>query len=428
MTVGDSMSGAVVQDRIPARGASGLEIARVVVTPVAFPDPPLLNSAGMHQPWALRAVVEVHTTDGLVGLGESYGDAPHLDLLRQAAGTMVGLDPFALHTLYRRIGLASHPTSSKALLRVYSPFEVACLDLQGQATGRPVCDLLGGRAREAVPFAAYLFYKWAAHPSQTDDEWGAALGPDGLVAQARRMIEKYGFRSIKLKGGAFAPEHDIAAIHALRSAFPDHQLRLDPNCAWRVDTSVRVATETAGMLEYLEDPTPTIAGMAEVARQVPVPLATNMCVVGFDDIPEAFAAGAVQVVLADHHYWGGLRKSLELASTCQTWDVGVSMHSNSHLGISLAAMVHLAAAAPEVTYSVDTHTPWQCGVDVVEHPLSIVDGEVQVPAAPGLGVTLDRDALATMHEDYLRSGIRERDDESYLRTVDPTWRKRRPRW
>jgi glucarate dehydratase len=420
---------------------SELAITDVVVTPVAFPDPPLLNSAGVHQPWALRAVIEVRTGDGLVGLGETYGDAPHLDLLRRAAATLVGLDPFQLNTVFDRIarevdgvdapdrhGLTGHSTASKTLLRVYSPFEVACLDLQGQATGRPVCDLLGGRARDTVPFSAYLFHKWAAHPDGDPDEWGEALDPDGIVAQAGLMIDRYGFDSIKLKGGAFPPEQEIEAIRALAAAFPRHRLRLDPNCAWTVETSLKVAAETAGLLEYLEDPTPTIAGMAEVARQTSVPLATNMCVVGFDDIAEAFAVGAVHVVLADHHYWGGPRRSLDLAAICRTWQVGVSMHSNSHLGISLAAMVHLAGAARELTYAADTHTPWQCGVDVVENPLPFVDGSVTVPDAPGLGVRLDRDALARLHEDYLRCGITERDDTGYLRSIDPTWEKRRPRW
>ena len=104
------------------------------------------------------------------------------------------------------------------------------------------------------------------------------------------------------------------------------------------------------------------------------------------------------------------------------------MHSNSHLGISLAAMTHLAAATPSVAYACDTHTPWQGGVDVVSHPLPFVEGAVVVPDDPGLGVTLDRDALARMHADYVRCGIRSRDDTGYMRTVDPTYQRRRPRW
>ncbi|MEH0935411.1 glucarate dehydratase family protein [Micromonospora psammae] len=418
-----------------------LTVTGVTVTPVAFPDPPLLNSAGVHQPWALRAIVEVRGTDGLIGLGETYGDAPHLALLHRVAAGLTGLDVFDIAALTRHVeaavgaadapdrhGLTGGSSTAKTVARVLSPFEVAFLDLQARAIGRPVYALLGGKARDEVPFAAYLFYKWAAHPGAEPDEWDEAVDPDGIVAQARKMIDRYGFRSIKLKGGVLPPEEEIAAIQALRAAFPEHPLRLDPNCAWTVDTSLRVAEQTAGLLEYLEDPTPGIPGMARVAARAPMPLATNMCVVSFADLPQAVAEGAVGVVLADHHYWGGLAASARLASICETWGIGLSMHSNSHLGISLAAMTHLAAATPHLAYAVDTHSPWQCGVDVVEAPLSIVDGTVTVPDTPGLGVTLDRDALARMHEDYQRCGIRERDDTAYLRQFQPDYEKRRPRW
>lgn len=431
-----------------------MRIRDVAVTPIAFPDPPLLNSAGVHQPWALRAIVELDCGDGLVGLGETYGDAPHLELLRAVAPALAGLDPFDTNGLLRRVrtvlgaadtpdrhGLTGGSSPQKTTLRVLSPFEVACLDLQGQLVGRPVVDLLGGKVRDEVPYAAYLFYKWAAHPGEPparrapgSEEWygeewyGEALDPEGLVAQARQMIDRYGFRSLKLKGGVRPPEEEVAAIRALHAAFPDHPLRLDPNAAWTVDTSQRVAAETGGLLEYLEDPTPGIPGMARVARQAPMPLATNMCVVGPDDIPVSFAARAVGVVLADHHYWGGLRRSAELAAICRTWGVGVSMHSNSHLGISLAAMTHLGASLPELTHAADTHTPWQYGVDVVTEPLPLVGGSVRVPDAPGLGVRLDRDALARLHENYLRCGIRERDDTAYMRSIDSSYRRRRPRW
>jgi glucarate dehydratase len=418
-----------------------LPVLSVTVTPIAFADPPLLNSAGVHEPWALRSIVEVRTADGLVGLGETYGDLPHLRLLHSAAAVLDGLEVFDLAGLHRRVaaaigavdapdrhGLTGGSSAAKTLARVVSPFEVALLDLQGQAAGRPVHALLGGKVRDRVPFSAYLFYKWAGQPGAEPDEWGEALDPDGIVAQARTMIDRYGFESIKLKGGVFPPDQEIAAIRALRAAFPGLPLRLDPNAAWTVDTSVKVAEETAGLLEYLEDPTGGLAGMAEVAALAPMPLATNMCVVAFADLPESIRCGSVGIVLADHHYWGGLRASAHLAAICRTWDIGLSMHSNSHLGISLAAMTHLAAATPNLTYAVDTHTPWQSGVDVVADPLVISGGSATVPDTPGLGVTLDPDALARLHENYQRCGIRERDDTSYRQRFEPGYTKRRPRW
>ena len=277
---------------------------------------------------------------------------------------------------------------------MFSPFEVACLDIQGKAAGRPVADLLGGAVRDAVPFSAYLFYKWAAHPGQEPDGWGEALDPDGIVRQARRLVDSYGFTALKLKGGVFPPEEEVEAIRALRAAFPDHPLRLDPNAAWSPVTSIGVAQALDGVLEYLEDPTEGIGGMAEVAAHASMPLATNMCVIAFSQLPPAIAADAVQVVLADPHYWGGLRRAKLLAGICQTFGLGVSMHSDPHLGISLAAMTHLAAATPNLDYACDTHYPWRHEDVIAGSPLPFSGGSIRVPDGPGLGVELDRDALA----------------------------------
>jgi glucarate dehydratase len=419
-----------------------MKITDIELTPIAFRDPPLLNSVGVHEPLALRTIVEVRTDNGLTGLGETYGDTGHLERTRAVVPALIGKDVYALNTLHAAVatalggatgsdrhGLTGQISSGGTVDRVFSPFEVACLDIQGKHQGVPVSDLLGGAVRDAVPYSAYLFYKWAGHPDAEPDEWGAALDPDGVVAQARKMIDEYGFGSIKLKGGVFPPEREIEAIRALRAAFPDHPLRLDPNGVWSPETSVRVAEELDGVLEYLEDPAWGIDGMAEVSREVRIPLATNMCVVSYEHLPPAIAQDAIQVLLSDHHYWGGLTRSRSLALLCDTFGIGLSMHSNSHLGISLAAMTHLAAATPNLRYACDTHYPWN-GVDDVVKPgaLSFVDGAVPVPAGPGLGVELDRDALALAHQRFLDTNIRTRDDTGYMRKVDPSYERKTPRW
>src|SRR5882757_3546629 len=417
-----------------------MAINEVTVTPVAFADPPLLNAAGVHQPWALRSIVQVRMAGGQTGLGESYGDDTFLALLRKVSGQLIGLSPFDLNGLWSRIagaiggidtpdthGLTGPSSAEKSQARVFAAFEVAFLDLQGKLTGQPVHALLGGKVRTKVPFSAYLFYKWPGHPGSEPDDWGAALDPAGIVAQAHRMVDQYGFSSLKLKGGVFPPEQEVAAIRALAAAFPDHPLRIDPNGAWTVDTSHKVAAELGGVLEYLEDPTPGRAGMAQVAALSPMPLATNMCVVAFADIPEAVRLGSVGIVLSDHHYWGGLRASTHLAALCDTFGWALSMHSNSHLGISLAAMVHLSAATPNLRYACDTHMPWARD-DVLRNPLSIVDGAIRVSDAPGLGVELDDDALARLHRQYRECGITRRDDGAYQRQFEPDFIRRSAAW
>lgn len=418
---------------------SAIRITGARITPVAFADPPLLNTVGVHQPYALRAIIQLDTDAGLVGLGETYADTRHLARLNAAAAAITGLDVFALNEIRAAIavrlagddaavGTAGMITTASAVDQVLSPFEVACLDVQGRALGRPVSDLLGGKVRDAVPFSAYLFYKWAGHPGAEPDRFGEALDPDGLVAQARRIVDEYGFTAIKVKGGVFAPEEEMAGIEALAKAFPGVPLRLDPNAAWTPQTSIKVATGLAGILEYLEDPTPGLDGMAEVAAQSPMPLATNMCVVAFDQLKPAVLKNSVKVVLSDHHYWGGLQRSRLLAGICETFGLGLSMHSNSHLGISLAAMVHLAGATPNLTYACDTHWPWKTEDVVKDGVLTFVEGSVPVPTGPGLGVEIDEDSLAALHEQYVTCGIRDRDDTGYMQTVDPNFTLASPRW
>jgi glucarate dehydratase len=418
-----------------------MKILDVVLTPVAFTDPPLLNAMGVHEPFALRSVVQLVCEDGVVGLGESYGDLSFLDQVRKVLPELKGHDVFDLPGLRRKVattlgevvfadahGLTGGFSVSKTVASVYSLFEVAALDAQGKYLGRPVVDLLGGKARDAVEFSAYLFYKYGAHLGAEQDSWGEVTTPEALVGEARRMIEEYGFRSIKLKGGAFEPEQEVEGIRALAEAFPGHPLRIDPNAAWTVETGIRVAEQLDGVLEYLEDPTPGIEGMARVAERASMPLATNMCVIRFADIEPAFRQRAVGVVLSDHHFWGGLRDTQALSTTAECFGVGLSMHSNSHLGISLAAMVHVAAATPHLTYACDTHWPWKTADVIVPGALEFREGAVAVPDKPGLGVELDPDALAQAHEDYVRCGQTKRDDVTYMRKFVEDFEPNTARW
>ena len=413
------------------------------VTPIAFRDPPLLNVAGVHEPWALRSIIEVVTSDGRVGLGESYGDLQTLANLGKVAAQLAGLDPFDLNGLTRVVyglvgddpdpGATFPPKGDKARATAVAAVEVAFLDLQGQQLGRPLYQLLGGAVRPAVPYSAYLFYKFAQHKNFTAypaDDWGEVLTPAQMVEAARRMIGQYGFGSIKLKGGVFAPEVEVEALYALRAAFPGMPLRIDPNGGWSVDTTRRVmpALSANGLLEYLEDPVVSLEESGQVAKFASMPLATNMVTIAFGHIPETIRLGAMQVILSDHHYWGGLRATQHLAAIGRTFGIGISMHSNSHLGISLAAMTHVGVTIPNLRYACDTHYPWQVDEVISGGKLKIEDGLLAPPRGPGLGVTLDRSELARLHRNYLDCGIRVRDDATEMRKHRPDFDDRRPRF
>jgi glucarate dehydratase len=428
-----------------------MKITEMRVTPIAIGDPPLLNAAGLHAPYALRTIIELVTDDNLYGLGEVPGNLAVTAALESAREVMIGQDPFQLNAIYAALearfgnegapARGHQPWDKRRVVHVYSAIEVACFDLMGKATGRPVCDLLGGRVRDRVDFSAYLFYKYAgaggalgmeSDPNATG--WAAArqaaaLDPAGVVAQAQGMCDAFGFKSIKLKGGVMPPDEEADAMIALQEAFgPGTPLRLDPNAIWTVDTSIRVGKRLEGVLEYYEDPTRGQENMGKVAQAVSIPLATNMCTTSFDDIPGSVRHNSEQIILSDHHFWGGLRASVELARICKTFGRGLSMHSNSHVGISLAAMAHLAAAIPNLTYACDTHYPWQSEEVLVGGRAQFDDGALVVSNEPGLGIELDRGALAKLHEQYVACGLTERNDQVEMQKVNPGWKFEATRW
>ena len=421
-----------------------IRITHARVTPIAFRDGPLLNASGIHEPWALRSIIELETSDGRLGIAETYGDAPMLLALEQARPLAVGLSPFDLNVMEQRVRASIKPGqgggvqfelapgshTAKNAEKVISALEVAMMDLQGQVLGVPICDLLGGAVRDAVPYSAYLFYKYAEHVDKpyAPDAWGEAVTPEQIVKQARRMVSLYGFKSIKLKGGVFEPAEEIAGIKALRKAFPTHPLRLDPNANWSLKTSIDAAPELDDLLEYYEDPTPGLEGMAELAKHCRSPLATNMVVTTMDEFRRNASLNAVKILLSDHHYWGGLRATASLARMCEVFGMGMSMHSNSHLGISLMAMTHAAAAIPNLTYACDTHYPWQEEEVIKGGRIQFEQGAVRVPTAPGLGVELDPAKLVELHQQYLDCGIRNRNDLAQMRKYQPGFSGVSPRF
>lgn len=434
-----------------------MKIIGMRVHSIAMADPPLRSSYGLHAPYALRTVLELESDDGVTGIAETYGGDGPAQALRQIREQVVGTDPYrltgSLLSLVEGEGgglersqthLVPGENPLDASARTYSAIETACLDLIGKTTGQPVCDLIGGRVRDEVPFSVYPFYKHAGGGGEGDDaredKYGEALTPESLVAQARQMIDEYGFGAVKFKGGVLDPEIEIETVRRMRREFgPDVPIRIDPNSAWTVETSIHVGKELADELSgggYLEDPAAGIDGMAAVrkgllAAGVETPLASNVAVTSFAHIPPAVRQDAVQVILCDHHYWGGMRQVQHLGKICQVFGIGLSMHSNSHLGVSLMAMAHVAAATHHLSYACDTHYPWQSERDeiVAGGRVPIVNGCVRVSDKPGLGVELDYDQLERGKERFAKIPYRKRDDTAEMRKhVDPNWERVLPRW
>ena len=316
-----------------------MKISKFKATPVAMHDQPLLNSTGVHESYRIRTIVQIETTDGYTGAGETSGDIS--TEIENNRSWIEGHDP-------RQMTLARLNWNGSP--RAWAAVETAMLDAAAKHAGLPVCDYIGGRARDRVEWAAYLFYKFADENGKGEVATGEALDPEGFVRQAEEFVNKYGFKALKIKGGFFDPDTDIETFRLLRKRFPKkegYEIRIDPNAVWTIETSIRVAKAIEEYEpQYLEDPTDSIADHAELKKHTDIPTASNMCVSAFAHVKPNTKLEGIDVILGDHHHWGGILAYKETGVLCRVMGWGLSGHSNNALGVSQAAMLHACAATP----------------------------------------------------------------------------------
>lgn len=402
-----------------------MKIIDVRATPVYVPmHHPLRWSFGV-EPGLTRTIVELVTDEGIVGLGESNGGRALAEGILEARPLYIGMDPLDVSRLAKRFSIyrvTSEQMARSTLMKMAgAAIEMACWDIVGKALGKRCGDLWGGIERESVEFTAYEFYRY-----ESVDDVGHFSDPQFVAAHTREWMESYGFRDVKLKNGVLDPEIEIDTVRRIRETCGTlaRNIRVDPNQAWSVETSIRVLRKLDQYdLEFCEDPTWGIEGMSLVRRSVPVPLATNMCCISFEQIPLVVRTRALDVILGDMHFWGGPTALMQLAKICDTFNIGMSMHSDRELGISTAAILHFTAAQPMVSHAIDSHLLDQAG-DVITEPFAFKDGCLRVPSGPGLGVNLDRGKLEHYHQLYLEQG--ERDE--FQDEARSDWRAYLPLW
>lgn len=379
-----------------------MKIVDIRATTVAMPlEAPLRHATGAHWGRFIRTVVEVVTDEGIVGLGELGGGGESAEAaVRGLLPYLKGHDPLQLEQLRWKI---MNPTASlyNNRLQIHAAIEMACMDAVGKKLGIRACDLLGGAVRERVPFASYIFYRFANEKTGR----GGETSPDEIVAHARDLVAQHGFKTHKLKGGVFHPDHDVEVFRALGAAFPNDGLRLDPNAAWSVEQAIRVGQAIEGLKnDYFEDPTWGLEGMRRLKQFVRIPTATNTVVVNFEQLATNIRLEAIDVVLLDTTFWGGLRQAHKAGQVLETFQYGASVHSSGELGIQLASMLHLGAALPNLGFAADAHYHHLVDDVIKGGKMRYVDGQIAVPSGAGLGVELDPDKVAQYAEYYREVG------------------------
>jgi glucarate dehydratase len=378
-----------------------MKISDIRATTVTVPlEAPLRHANGCHWGRFVRTIVEVETDDGLIGLGELGGGGESaVATVHAMKAYLLGRDPARLEEMRF---LLANPTASlyNNRTQIVAALEFACLDLLGQAWGVPVSEILGGRVRDRVAFASYLFFRYAAA-----DGKGTIRTVDQVVANARAMKAKYGFLTHKVKGGVFHPRYELECYRAVARALAGDRFRFDPNAVWTTTQAVEFGRAIEDVNnDYLEDPVFGLTGMRHAREKLRLPLATNTVVVNFEQLAANVLNRAVDVILLDTTFWGGIRACLRAAAVCDTFQLGVAVHSSGELGIQLATMLHLGAVVPNLGFAADAHYHHLADDIIQGGRLPYEGGAIRVPDGPGLGVRLDRDKLAEYAELYRELG------------------------
>ena len=426
-------------------------ITQLRVIPVAGHDSMLMNLSGAHGPFFTRNLLILTDNAGRTGVGEVPGGekirATLQDATELVVGQSIGNVQAVLNTMRTRFadrdagGRGLQTFDLRTTIHAVTAVESALLDLLGQHLNVPVAALLGeGQQRSSVEVLGYLFFigdrnktdlPYRAEPD-ANNAWfrlrnEEAMTPTSVVRLAEAAREKYGFNDFKLKGGVLAGEAEIEAVSALHERFPNARVTLDPNGGWWLKDAVRLMRDMRGVVAYAEDPCGAEDGfsgrevMAEFRRETGLPTATNMVATDWRQMVHSLSLQSVDIPLADPHFWT-MAGSVRVAQTCRDWGLTWGSHSNNHFDVSLAMFTHVAAAAPGKVTAIDTHWIWQDGHGLTKEPLQIVNGHVQVPQQPGLGIELNMDEVEKAHQLYLQHGLGARDDAQAMQYLIPGWK------
>ena len=422
------------------------------VYPVAGKDCMELNLSGAHSAYFTRNIVLLYADNDTVGCGEVPGGQKITNALNSIQDIVVGSSLAEYkNTLLKvqkkmaEIGKddvrGNQTFDLRTGVHVVTAIEAPLLDLLGQYLEVPVAALLGeGQQRDKVRVLGYLFFvgdrkktdlPYDEEPD-SDCEWyrirhEEALDAEHIVAFARATKEKYGFEDFKLKGGVLPGDEEMKVIRAMKEAFPESRMDLDPNGGWTLEQACEYVKDMHGILTYCEDPCGAegvYSGreiMSEFRRRTGFPTATNMIATDWREVGHSLESQAVDIILADPHFWT-MEGSVRVAQMCHDFGYTWGSHSNNHFDISLAMMTHVGAAVPGEYNALDTHWIWQEGVErLTKEPFRIEGGCLTVPDKPGLGIEPDLDQIKKANEIYVENCLGARDDAKVMQYLIPGW-------
>ncbi len=374
-----------------------MKIIDMKVRTVAIPMNSMLrHNTGVHPGYLMRTILELITDEGIIGLGE-VGGGDQRGALLKLKPRIVGLDPFDLETIKLKVLRSIYYLSNS---RLYGAIEIACLDIMGKACNVPMHKLIGGALRPEIPMIGYLFWRYD-RPGGGHDKYA-----EDMADLCVELKETLGVTAMKLKAGVMDPMEEVRVLELCRERLGDNfGLRIDPNGVWSVATAVKAGRRLEDLeIQYFEDPSWGLEGMRRVKEQVRIPLATNMYPNKFDDLGPAIHMNSIDIVLTDLHYWEGPRGVKDLSAICQTFNLGIAMHSGAEFGVELAAMLHTASTLPTMTMEGDAHYHYLEDDIIVGGKMEYVNGAIKVPEGPGLGVTLDEDKMEKYERYYEKMG------------------------
>ncbi len=431
-------------------------ITSMEVVPAAGYDSMLMTLSGAHAPVFTRNLVILRDSFGHTGIGEIHGG----DYTKESLEACIPLVMNQPVMRYRNILDAIHKAAKRAadddgegiqtldisklkyVVKSEWAIECALLDLVGQALGMRMCDLLGeGKQRDRVEVLGYLFYVSDRHKaeelhyldeSDSSDPWfrmrrEKMLSHEEIVAQAECLQRKYGFRNFKLKGGVFSGAYEMETVRALKKAFPEGRINIDPNGAWSLQEAVDLCRDMKNVLTYVEDPCGPESGyssreiMTEFKNAVQIPVATNMIATDWRQFYHALSHRSVDIVLADPHFWG-FEGTIQMSQLLNSWGLTWGSHSNNHFDITLAAFAQVGAAATGDPAPMDTHWIWQDGQDLLEDAPKIRNGYLEVPDKPGLGVTLNMKRVEEANRLYNTLASHDRNDAMAMQYLIKDWK------